>query len=121
LGTASGNKNSNPHPDINWRQLHELSGNDQAFEQELLQIFLEDSHEQMGHLNAAWAAGDLNQVRLVAHHIKGASANVGAVAIARWASQIEADARSGTAAPIAAALNELSQSLQQLEQYISAL
>lgn len=121
MGIDFSHKNLNPNPDINWKQLHELSGNDQAFEQELLQIFMEDSHEQLGRLSAAWADGDLNQVRQVAHHIKGASANVGAIAIAHWASQIEAAARSSTADPIAAALDELSQSLQQLEQYISTL
>lgn len=104
--------------DIDWEQLHELSGHDQEFEQELLQIFLQDSVEQVLHLQTAWAAGNLGEIRQIAHHIKGASANVGAVVISGWAAQIEMAARDNRGETIGRSLDELSQGVEKLKAYL---
>jgi HPt (histidine-containing phosphotransfer) domain-containing protein len=102
--------------DINWNQLHDLSGHDPAFERELLQIFLQDTQTQLARLEAAWAIGDFVEVRLTAHHIKGASANVGAVTLAKWAAQIETAAREQQPDPIQAGVKQLGDSFERLRQ-----
>ncbi|HEY9762155.1 MAG TPA: Hpt domain-containing protein [Trichocoleus sp.] len=104
--------------EIDWEQLHELSGQDAAFEQELLQLFLEDSLEQMNYLQQAWDQENLPNIRQIAHHIKGASANVGATQISQSAAQIEIAARDGLTENILIPLEELSQSLNRLKLYL---
>lgn len=104
--------------DIDWEQLHELSGDDHEFEQELLQIFFQDCQVQMERLQEAWRVSDLAEVRQVAHHIKGASANVGAIALSQLAAQLEEDARNLNSAPITASLQVLSQRLEGLQRHL---
>lgn len=74
---------------IDHQQLSSLSGGDSAFEAELLEIYLGDMQQQQQQLEQAIAAAKWHQVRELAHYIKGASANVGAVLVAAIAAQIE--------------------------------
>ncbi|AFY95184.1 CHASE2 domain-containing protein [Chamaesiphon minutus] len=59
----------------------EVSTNDAEFERAILQVFVENTREQLRLIRAAIAAGDLGTIEHHLHAIKGASANVGAVAI----------------------------------------
>ncbi|HEY9881133.1 MAG TPA: Hpt domain-containing protein [Leptolyngbyaceae cyanobacterium] len=104
--------------EIDWEQLHELSGHDAAFEQELLQLFIEDSLAQLTHLQQAWSQENFPGMRRIAHHIKGASANVGAVQISQSAAQIELAARDAVKASIQVPLEELTRSLHRLQHYL---
>jgi hypothetical protein len=106
--------------EIDWEQLHDLSGHDPDFERELLQLFLQDSQQQLVQLELAWAESSLNRIRPIAHHIKGAGANVGANAIAQWARQIETAARDQQPVEIQTALKELRSSIEQLKTYLES-
>ncbi|MEH2179055.1 GAF domain-containing protein [Nostoc sp.] len=66
---------------IDWEHLHQISGNDQEFELNLLQISVEDIKPRLEIIKAAIAADDFRQIARETHHIKGASANIGATAM----------------------------------------
>ena len=78
---------------IDWQHLHALADGDDEFESELLQMFVEDTFSHLELLKAAIAANDIQQLRREAHHLKGTSANVGAVAMRLAAEKLEQLAR----------------------------
>jgi histidine phosphotransfer protein HptB len=74
---------------IDLEYLQQLSDGDLEFEQELLQVYIEDGGQ---HLQAAKTAiADRDQANLAreAHHLKGASGNVGAIEMQSLAQQLE--------------------------------
>ncbi|MEH2125916.1 GAF domain-containing protein [Nostoc sp.] len=66
---------------IDWEHLHRISGNDEEFELNLLQISIEDIKPRLEIIKAAIAADDFGQIARETHHLKGASANIGATAM----------------------------------------
>ena len=52
--------------------------NDKGLLWELLDIFVEDFQQKKGQLREAWRNNDANQVRKLAHALKGSSANISA-------------------------------------------
>ncbi|MDZ8067547.1 MAG: response regulator [Nostoc sp. DedQUE08] len=66
---------------IDWEHLHQISGNDREFELNLLQICVEDIKPRLEIIKAAIAADDFGQIARETHHLKGASANIGATAM----------------------------------------
>ncbi|MEM1238905.1 MAG: Hpt domain-containing protein [Cyanobacteria bacterium P01_H01_bin.26] len=98
-------------------QLAQLSGGDKAFERELLQMFLVDIEDSLGQLTGAIAAGSQADIQDLAHYIKGASANVGAVALSREAAELERLAKKGQLATAPSSLRQL----QTLHQEIKRL
>ncbi len=82
-------------PDFDWQQLKQLAGEDAAFEAELLEMFLKDAEISLRELELAIASHSLQTIEDIAHSLRGASANVGACALALVARQLEHSARSG--------------------------
>jgi HPt (histidine-containing phosphotransfer) domain-containing protein len=78
---------------IDWERLHQLSNYSAEFEWELLQVFADDSCAYLAHLKQAIALQDYGQIEQDAHHIKGASANVGAMSMQTAAAALEQQAR----------------------------
>lgn len=68
-------------------------GNDQELMQEIFVLFLETTPSLLLRLSAAVEADDLAAVVALAHEIKGAAANVGALELQRQAKLIDASAR----------------------------
>ncbi len=87
-------------------QLQQLSDHDLAFEQELLQLYLDDFQAQLKRLQSAIRATAWLQIQQIAHHIKGASASVGAILPAQLATAIEQQAQQA-------------QQVQQVQQQLS--
>ena len=81
--------------EFDWQQLKQLAGEDTAFEAELLQMFLQDAQSGFEALEKAIASRNVQAVEEIAHSLRGASANVGAIALAAAARQLETLARSG--------------------------
>jgi signal transduction histidine kinase/CHASE2 domain-containing sensor protein/DNA-binding response OmpR family regulator len=69
--------------------LHQLSEGDTEFEQTILQVFINNTQEQLRLIHLALAAEDSIAIGHHLHTIKGASANVGAVAIEQLVVQLE--------------------------------
>ncbi len=62
-------------------RLREISGDDPAVEQELIELYVQSGEELMTAMEAALAHGDIEGVQRAAHTLKGASANLGAVRV----------------------------------------
>ncbi|MBC1295847.1 response regulator, partial [Nostoc sp. UCD122] len=87
--TASTTNNDTIDLAIDWEHLHRISENDGEFELNLLQIYLEDVEPRLEIMIAAIASDDFGQIAREAHHLKGASANVGATAMYLAAEKLE--------------------------------
>lgn len=74
---------------IDRSQLQEFSEGDQAIEQELLHLFVEDTQEHLTRLHLAIAHQAFEEARREAHHIKGASAHVAALTMFAIAAELE--------------------------------
>ncbi len=97
-------------PDFDWQQLKQLAGEDTDFEYELLEMFLKDAETSLRDLELAIARRSSQTIEEIAHSLRGASANVGACALALVARQLEHSARSGH-------LTEAHSLLQQLHNH----
>jgi CheY-like chemotaxis protein len=73
--------------------LHQLSDYNQEFEQELLQLYLDDTQAQIQQLLQANCKQHFLQVERTAHHIRGASASVGAFQLEALAEKLEQQAQ----------------------------
>ena len=65
----------------------------------LVEKFLAQAGADLQELEAAIRASDATRIRLVAHRLKGAAANVSAEAVRECASRLEVLGRNGTLAP----------------------
>ena len=88
-------------------QLQQLAGGDTAFEKELLRMFVDDTEESLNQLAAAISAEQPDAVQEIAHYIKGASANVGAVGMSKTAAQIEMSAKASNLRGVPRSLRQL--------------
>lgn len=75
---------------VDRNHLQECSEGDRVFEQELLHLFVDDTHQHMIRLKTAISTQEFEIARREAHHIKGASAHVGAVTMFAIAAELEA-------------------------------
>lgn len=73
--------------------LHQLSDCNQEFEQELLQLYLDDTQAQIQQLVQANRKQHLLQIERTAHHIRGASASVGAFQLEALSEKLEQQAQ----------------------------
>jgi CheY-like chemotaxis protein len=104
------------HLDLN--HLHMLSDNSAEFELELLQLFIEDSWAHLVLLQEAIATHNLHQLEQIAHHLKGASANVGAKVMQAAADRLEVQAQRQQLKHSEVLIIQLQNSLQQIQDYL---
>ncbi len=76
-------------PLLDFDRLSQLADRNWDFAQELLQLYLEDTQIQVQELQQAIEQSDQEQITQLAHHLKGASANIGAYKIEQLVHQIE--------------------------------
>lgn len=108
---------------LDLEHLHQISDDSPEFELELLQIFIEDSQTHLEALKRAIAANDLYQVERIAHHIKGASANVGANMMQLCAEQLEERSRQNrleNTENTKDLVSELERSLNQIQEFVDS-
>ncbi|MBE9182330.1 response regulator [Oculatella sp. LEGE 06141] len=104
-----------PNLQIDWNHLHQISDNNIEFELELLQLFIQDSQDHLVALKAAIATQNCQKVEQEAHHLKGASANVGVNTMEFAAGQLEYQARHHQLSATSLLVEELEVSLQHLQ------
>ena len=75
--------------------LDRLDGDEELFK-ELIEIFSVDSEQQLAQLKIACDSKSTTDVHRVAHAIKGALGNIGAMRCHHTASEIELQAKAGT-------------------------
>lgn len=106
---------------IDWDHLHQLADGNTEFELELLQLFTADTHTQIELLKQAIAIENFYEIEQAAHHIKGASANVGVTAIQAIAKQLETQVYDKKTVAMKSLVEELEQALNQLEAVLKPL
>lgn len=103
-------------------ELQEVIGPETAH---IIRVFLDDTPPLIRQLQDASVAGDLEHLRNLAHSLKSASANVGAMALSMAALRIEQDARGGSlerpAVAVALLVAEFARARIALAGYESAL
>ena len=105
--------------DIDWEQLHQVSEDDPEFELELLTMLAEDIKIHIADLHQAVIDRDPIAIAHEAHYIKGSSANVGIVRIAKLAKQIEQLVREQSEQDPAPLVTQISFELDRLEAYLA--
>lgn len=80
-------------PHLKLEQLHDVSGEDLEFEQQLFDIFKDQFQISLGKLEQALKANDKQNAVLYSHDIKGAARNIGAEEVGRVAKDMEENAR----------------------------
>ncbi len=103
---------------LDLEHLHLLSDNSPEFELELLQLFVTDCTSQLEQLHQAIATQNLCLINQTAHHIKGASANVGAKVMQFAADQIETWAYQKHLDTTEPLLGELATSLHHIKEFV---
>ncbi len=104
--------------EINWEQLHEISENNEEFELELLQMFVENAQLQIEELKNAIATHNFEQIERKAHHLKGSSANIGITAMYQTATKLEELVRQQHMEGAAELVSELEKSLSSIEAFL---
>lgn len=89
------------------QRLRELTDGDTEFERELIDTYLTSVRAMLGDLRANLLARNAAAVAKEAHALKGASFNVGAISMAKYAAELEMSARTGNVDPIDAAFEGL--------------
>lgn len=77
---------------IDWEHLHQICDGNEEFEFELLQTFVEDTQVHLAAAEKALDSRNLSKLEQEAHHIKGASANLGITTMQEAASKLELQA-----------------------------
>ena len=75
--------------------LRELNPGDDSFFQDLIQIFLDDSPQRIAEIEQSLLKGDVRQLTLAAHSLKGSSSNFGAERLRALSEQLELLGRQG--------------------------
>ncbi len=104
---------------IDWDHLHQISDGNEDFERELLQIFVEDTYDHLEEAQSGLLAGDHLAVSRAAHHVKGASANVGLKEMRAIAGKLETDAHANHLSEAAAMLAGLADLLQAVQAFLA--
>ncbi|WP_071881341.1 Hpt domain-containing protein [Thalassoporum mexicanum] len=94
-----------------------ISDGDVEFELELLETFIEDTKVHIDAAKVAIAASDYMTVQREAHHMKGASGNVGAHTMQELASAIEQQAKQESLQDVAPKLADIETNLAEVEAF----
>jgi len=103
---------------MDWARIQELAGGVDEFELELLTIFVDDTQLHLDAVGAAIAVQNFSVLAQEAHHIKGASANVGAVPMYELAAYLEQQARQQTIHDAIEPLAQLQTWLNHVHAYV---
>ncbi|WNZ23756.1 response regulator [Leptolyngbya sp. NK1-12] len=101
-------------------QLHQLSDHNPEFEQELLQLYHADTQDQLQQLQQAHSKLNFQHIERIAHHIKGASASVGAKMLTEIAEQLEHHAKQQQLDQVDYSMQQLNQAFNQLQALFSS-
>jgi HPt (histidine-containing phosphotransfer) domain-containing protein len=87
--------NGGPIDEPTYDALLKMTGDDQAFVDDLVDTYLEDAVEQLAALDAAIEAGDAAALTRPAHSLKSSSLNVGALDLGKVSLELEERGRAG--------------------------
>ena len=103
---------------IDIKEVMERVQDDKELLMELLQIFLEDYVEKKKLLDEAVAKGDLEQIKSIAHGMKGASGNISAKKLRASFLDLEQTAKAQDFAKAGQTLNTIDAQINELKEFI---
>ena len=83
--------------------------------EKIVKLYIEDAPRLVRSMREAAASADHATLRLAAHSLKSASANIGAVNVAKLSKQLEAEARAGSVDNATAQINQVEAQLKAVE------
>jgi len=101
--------------------LLETVGDDLGFLGELIDVFFEDSPEQLAAAQEALAAGDAEALRRTAHSLKSNSKNFGAITLAETCKELEDLANSDTLDGAAELIDQVAAEYDKAEAALKAI
>ncbi|MEH1856023.1 MAG: GAF domain-containing protein [Nostoc sp.] len=104
---------------IDWEHLHQISGNDEEFELNLLQLCVEDIKPRLEIIEIAIAHNDFEQIAREAHHLKGASANIGATAMYLASNKLEQLANDQDLRGTSNLISELEEFVNRIQEFLT--
>jgi len=91
-----------------------------AFQQQVLQLFLQDTRKNLTLVKTALLSQDLTTLEHKAHQIKGASANVGIKVVQILAELMERQIQQGSLEEVALGVTQIEQALADIDSLIAA-
>ncbi|GAC1667851.1 MAG: hypothetical protein NVS9B2_09950 [Steroidobacteraceae bacterium] len=107
-----------PEDPVEWQALLESIDGDQGFARDLVDAFIGSADRELNSIAAALHAGDTATLRESAHTLKGASANLRAVAATSAAALLESAADSGKSAQIPELADSLNTEVRRTIAYL---
>lgn len=101
----------------NLERLLSVTGDDRELQRELINLFLVDTASRLANLPAAIEAGNIDHLRLQAHAVKGASANMGADRLQEACAKMESAALSGDAHPFEKLYEEVDVEFDRVKEF----
>ncbi|MDX1976229.1 MAG: Hpt domain-containing protein [Pseudanabaenaceae cyanobacterium bins.68] len=109
-----------PEQPINLKHLSSISDADREFERDLLEVYLEDSYSHLELARQAIAAKESNGLGREAHHLKGASGNVGADTMQALSKELELAGKTGNWAAALELIPQLEQGLSEVAKFLAS-
>ncbi|MFB8791892.1 MAG: PAS domain S-box protein [Potamolinea sp.] len=103
---------------LDLQRLHKLSKGKLAFQQRLVQTFVDNAEPGLQKIRLALQSNDCDTIEQQAHRIKGASANVGVLVMPDAAAQLERQAREKTLEGATDRLEALEKHLEQVKAFL---
>jgi CheY-like chemotaxis protein len=104
---------------LNLERLNEITRGDTNFQQELLQVFMEDALTYLKECKLALWAGDYLSVARFAHQLKGSSVTVAILEMPEIAARLESQAQKNQLLVAVGLITELEQILERVQTFIS--
>jgi CheY-like chemotaxis protein len=105
---------------VNWSELLRSIDGDAGFASELVTAFIGSAEQELAVILSAFAAGDAERLRVAAHTLKGASANLHASSAASAAARLETAAGSADRESWQSLVGNLSAEIDGTIQYLKA-
>ncbi len=110
-----------PDLPVNLRRLKDLTAGDDAFRNEIVGLFLEDTGRHMAGLKRAVVDAKTLEVAEIAHSIKGAAANLGAERLRTLAHGIERKATEGSLDGLMKSFDQLESAFEEVELFLGKI
>ncbi len=104
---------------LNLDRLREATLNDEEFMDELIDVFLDDSPNQLDALRQAVESSQVGQAAEVAHRLKGASGNMGADSLCALCRQLEEYGCRQEPAPMQPLVEQADQEFARVKEFLT--
>jgi len=106
-------------PPVDLRAFNDVIGDDPEFARQIIATFIDSGEQQMAEISAAIANGQRDALAKAAHKLKGACANIHALALQTFAHRLEADSKTGELSQLEVGHLRLRQEFERTKQFLT--